>query len=81
MERSVVSAAQEFALRAKTFGSAAAAAGRVKKIVAARLQNRPIAQATPSPLRVGLLAKPSEPKPAIAVRPARMTGFTTPATS
>ena len=63
------------------FGSAAAAAGKVKKIVATRLQNKPIAQAYPNPASVGLFAMPSAPKPQIAVSPARMTGFTTPATS
>jgi len=63
------------------FASAAAAAGKVKKIVANKLHASPIAQATPSPLKVGLLAKPNEPKPAMAVRPASATGFKTPATS
>src|SRR3954447_24848331 len=65
----------------QVFGSAAAVAGKRKKTVASRLQERPIAQAVPSPASVGLLASPNEPKPTIAVMPARMTGFTTPATS
>src|ERR1700704_95444 len=63
------------------FGSTAAAAGRVKKIVATRLQKMPIAQVMPSPLSEGFLARPNDPKPLTAVRPARRTGFTTPATS
>ena len=64
-----------------SFGLAAAAAGNVKKIVATRLQKMPIAQVMPSPLSDGFLAIPNEPNPLIAVRPASMTGFTTPATS
>jgi hypothetical protein len=46
-----------------------------------RLQARPMAQAIPRPLKVGFLAKPNDPNPAIAVKPASRTGLSTPATS
>src|SRR5207248_9535150 len=64
-----------------SLGLIATAAGKVKKMVAARLQNKPMAQAIPNSLRVGLCAQPSEPNPAIAVRPARATGLITPVRS
>src|SRR5581483_7199503 len=63
------------------FGFAAAIAGSSKKIVASKLQKIPIAHAIPSPLRDGLWAQPNEPKPLTAVKPARITGLITPATS
>src|SRR6185437_13000486 len=63
------------------FGRAAELAGNVKKIVATRLQKIPIAQAMPRPLSEGLCAQPNEPNPLTAVRPARITGLITPATS
>ena len=50
-------------------GSAAAAAGRVKKIVATSVQKMPMAQAIPSPLSDGFRANPREPKPLTAVSP------------
>ena len=62
-------------------GSVAAIAGRVKKIVATRLQKIPMAHAIPRPVRAGFRARASEPKPLTAVKPASKTGFTTPATS
>src|SRR5260370_967017 len=65
----------------QTFGLAAAMAGNAKKIVASKLQKIPIAHAMPSPLREGLRAQPNEPNPLTAVRPARITGLMTPATS
>ena len=58
-----------------------AAAGSVKKTVAARLQKIPIAQVIPSPLNDGFRAQANEPKPLIAVKPASTTGLMTPATS
>ena len=63
------------------FGSVRAAAGRVKKRVAKRLQKIPMAQAMPRPLKEGFLAQPSEANPLMAVSPANNTGLTTPATS
>src|SRR5207237_5035460 len=63
------------------FGLAAAIAGNAKKIVASKLQKMPIAHAMPSPLSDGLRAQPNEPNPLTAVRPARITGLITPATS
>ena len=62
-------------------GFTAAIAGKVKKIVAIRLQKMPMAHAIPSPVSAGFRARASDPKPLIAVSPASKTGFTTPATS
>ncbi len=52
------------------FGSAAAIAGKVKKIVATRLQKIPIAHAIPKLVSAGFRAIASEPKPLTAVNPA-----------
>ena len=57
------------------FGLVAAIAGRVKKIVAIKLQKIPMAHAIPRPVSAGFRARASDPKPLTAVKSCEQNGF------